>query len=162
MNCFNDVHSVFRRNPNAAACIYGSEKYPSVRGTVLFYQLCGRVAVRAEITGLPSESHCEGPIFGFHIHDGCECAGNKDDYFADAGMHYNPQDCPHPYHAGDLPPLFGVGGAAFSLFITDRFTVSEILGRTVIIHGSPDNFTSQPSGNAGEKIACGTVNPLCV
>ncbi|MBD5157106.1 MAG: superoxide dismutase family protein [Butyrivibrio sp.] len=161
MNCFDDVRSVFRRNPSATACVYGSEKYPSLRGTVMFYQLCGRVAVRAEITGLPEENHCAGPIFGFHIHDGGECTGNENDYFANSGMHYNPQNCPHPYHAGDLPPLFGVGGTAFSLFITDRFTVSEILGKAVIIHGSPDDFTSQPSGNSGEKIACGIITPVC-
>ncbi|MCM1307611.1 MAG: superoxide dismutase family protein [Butyrivibrio sp.] len=162
MNCFDDVRSVFRRNPNAVACVYGSEKYPSLSGTVMFYQLCGKTAVCAEITGLPTDtSDCAGPIFAFHIHDGGECTGNASDYFADSGMHYNPHNCPHPYHAGDLPPLFAVGDTAFSLFTTDRFTVSEILGKAVIIHDSPDDFTSQPSGGAGEKIACGIIRPVC-
>ena len=50
-----------------------------------------------------------------------------------------------------------VNGYAFSAFLTDRFTVKEIVGRTVIMHSSPDDFTSQPSGNAGEKIACGEI-----
>ena len=42
-------------------------------------------------------------------------------------------------------------------FLTNRFRVEEILGKTVIIHDSPDDFTSQPAGNAGKKIACGMI-----
>ena len=56
-----------------------------------------------------------------------------------------------------MPPLFGCNGAAFSVFLTDRITVNEIIGKTVIIHSDPDDFTSQPSGNAGTKIACGVI-----
>ena len=41
--------------------------------------------------------------------------------------------------------------------VTDRFTISDIIGRTVVIHKSPDDFTTQPSGNAGAKIACGEI-----
>ena len=63
----------------------------------------------------------------------------------------------HPYHAGDLPPLFGSGGVAVSVFLTDRFHLEDIIGKTVIIHSSPDDFTTQPSGNAGAKIACGEI-----
>jgi Cu-Zn family superoxide dismutase len=46
---------------------------------------------------------------------------------------------------------------AYLSVLTDRFNVSDIIGRTVIIHNMPDDFTSQPSGNAGEKIACGVI-----
>ena len=46
---------------------------------------------------------------------------------------------------------------AYMCVYTDRFTISEIIGRTVIIHNMLDDFTSQPSGNAGEKIACGEI-----
>ena len=162
MNCFDDIRSIFCKSPDASACIYGSEKFPNLCGTVLFYQLYGCTAVRAEITGLPvTDSPCSEPIFGFHIHEGGECFGNQSDPFADAGGHYNPCGCPHPYHAGDLPPLFCAGQRAFSLVITDRFRVCDIIGKTVIIHGSPDDFTSQPAGNAGEKIACGIVKSFC-
>ncbi|MBP3600475.1 MAG: superoxide dismutase family protein [Clostridia bacterium] len=58
-----------------------------------------------------------------------------------------------------MPPLFEVNGRAFSVFLTDRFSVPQILGKTVIIHALPDDFTTQPSGNAGEKIACGIITP---
>ena len=77
--------------------------------------------------------------------------------FPMSGTHYNPHNCPHPYHAGDMPPLFGTNGYAFLSFITSRFKVNEIIGKTVIIHSSPDDFTTQPSGNSGTKIACGVI-----
>ena len=96
-------------------------------------------------------------VFGFHIHSGNSCTGNADDYFADSMGHYNPRDCPHPYHAGDMPPLFGNNGYAFAAFFTDRFTVKEIVGKTVIIRSESDDFTTQPSGNPGAKIACGVI-----
>ena len=75
-------------------------------------------------------------------------------------MHFNPSDCPHPYHAGDFPQLLSNGGFAYLQFITERINVEEIIGRTVIIHYGSDDFVSQPSGNAGEKIACGVIEKL--
>jgi Cu-Zn family superoxide dismutase len=136
----------------------GRPKYPSLNGVVKFYPTPYGTLVVAEILGLPRlEDPCKKPIFGFHIHNGGSCTGNDSDPFADTGMHENPFGCPHPYHMGDLPPLFGAGGIAFSAFLTDRFTVDQVLGKTVIIHASPDDFISQPSGNAGEKIACGVI-----
>lgn len=151
---------VMHRRPDAAAWIKGSEKYPDIRGTVMFYAVRSGVLIRTQISGLPEPGGgCESPVFAFHIHDGTACTGNMTDPFADALMHYNPLNCPHPYHAGDMPPLFGVGGEAFSAFLSNRFTVPEILGKAVIIHSRPDDFTTQPSGNSGEKIACGIVRP---
>ena len=41
--------------------------------------------------------------------------------------------------------------------LINKFTVNEIIGRTVIIHSQPDDFTTQPSGNSGKKIACGEI-----
>lgn len=150
--------SVLRSRPNAVAFIEGSPAYPHIDGIVRFYQTDAGVIVFAKIQGLPaSDSPCSDRIFGFHIHEGETCSGNEDDPFADAMTHYNPGGCPHPYHEGDLPPLFENNGFALSLFLTDRFTVRDVLGRTVIIHDSPDDFTTQPSGNSGMKIACGTV-----
>ena len=56
-----------------------------------------------------------------------------------------------------MPPLFANAGYAFLVFYTDRFTVPEVVGRTVVIHDMPDDFTTQPAGNSGKKIACGVV-----
>ncbi len=158
MNHFKELYSVFLRRADAAAFISGSEKYPDIQGRALFYQSRYGVLIRTEVINLPKRTgSCDSPIFAFHIHSGGRCTGNAEDPFADAGTHYNPKDCAHPYHAGDLPPLFGADGRAFSVCLTDRFTVREIIGKTVIIHLSPDDFTTQPSGNAGEKIACGLI-----
>lgn len=150
--------ALVRGRVEAFAELRGDAAHPALRGTVRFWQSrWGAVAV-AEVRGLPTPTGaCSAPIFGFHIHGGGACGGDAEDPFRDAGTHYNPGDCPHPYHAGDLPPLFGAGGYAFSAFLTDRFSVDEILGKTVVIHSAPDDFTSQPAGNAGTRIACGVI-----
>ena len=151
-----------RRNRNnyqtAYAEVHGSEDYPKLHGTVIFKQLQGGVLVTVEIYGLPdTQSDCSGGVYGFHIHEGGECGGNESDPFADAKNHFNPKKCPHPYHAGDLPPLFGNDGYAYMSVFTNRFAVRDIVGRVIIIHSSPDDFTTQPGGNAGDKIACGKI-----
>lgn len=157
---FPPFAAVLRQPPQAVALVQGSAAYPAIRGTVRFYQTRHGALVCAQITGLPlAESPCRHPVFGFHIHSGSSCTGTAEDPFADALTHDNPGDCPHPYHAGDLPPLFGSGGMAFSAFLTGRFRVQDVLGRTVILHANPDDFTSQPAGNAGAKIACGVIRP---
>ena len=150
--------ALLRRRPQAGANIVGSFLYPDISGFVGFYQTQVGVLVSANIRGLPTfEDPCESPIFAFHIHGGESCTGNEADPFADAGTHFNPLGCPHPYHAGDLPPLFSANGHAYMTFLTNRFNVNEIIGKAVIIHDSTDDFTSQPAGNAGMKIACGII-----
>lgn len=149
---------VYSKYINAIAPIKGSSKYSKITGTVQFYQCKNGVLVTARIFNLPfSDEHCSNRIYGFHIHEGNSCTGNAEDPFANAKTHYNPTNCPHPYHAGDLPPLFGNKGHAFMSVLTDRFTLDEIIGKTVIIHSQPDDFKTQPSGNSGEKIACGVI-----
>ena len=151
------VHTL-RQAPQAIAKIHGGEEYPHLCGHVYFYQTNHGVLVAADIIGLPtSAKHCGNRIFAFHIHSGNSCAGTHDDMFANSMGHYNPDNCPHPHHAGDLPPLFENNGCAFQVFLTDRFCVRNIIGRTVIIHSGPDDFTTQPSGNSGTKIACGEI-----
>lgn len=155
---FMKFASILRRKPHAIANIKGSKRYSSIRGEVYFYEMENGVMVVAEIIGLPVPSElCKSPIFGFHIHEGSECSGNESDAFANALSHYNPGECPHPHHAGDLPPLFGNNGYAFQAVFVSRFTLPEIIGKTVIIHSAPDDFTTQPSGNSGTKIACGKI-----
>ena len=149
---------LLRKGPQAQATIKGSEVYPDIDGRMNFYQADNGVLVIVEVYGLPrGDGKCGSPIFAFHIHDGSSCSGESMDPFSNAMSHYNPYGCIHPYHAGDLPPLFGNDGYAFSAFLTNRFSVREIVGKTVIIHSEPDDFTSQPSGNSGEKIACGQI-----
>ena len=153
--------SLLKRAPQAMAQIQGSPLHPSISGTVGSYPIASGIVVVSLISGLPyAGNKCESPVLGFHIHSGAECEGDDTDYFKNALSHYNPEDCPHPYHSGDMPPLFSAGGIAFSAFLTDRFTLKEIIGKPVIIHLMPDDFKTQPSGNSGEKIACGIIKPI--
>lgn len=155
---YEQFQNILRKSPDAYAMVKGSPNFPNINGMVFFYQIADGVLLVAQIQGLPQGTGtCPSNVFGFHIHEGSSCTGNAEDPFANAGSHYNPQNCPHPAHAGDLPPLFGNRGYAFMAFITDRFTVREVTGRTVIVHSAPDDFTTQPSGNSGAKIACGQI-----
>lgn len=137
--------------PKAIARIRGGKEQPQLRGLVRFFQRSDGVIVEAEVSGLPKT---ETGFFAFHIHEGGSCAGEG---FPDSGSHFNPGKTLHPNHAGDLPPLLGNHGRAYMKVFTDRFCVEEIVGRTVIIHSDPDDFHTQPSGNAGNKIACGVI-----
>ena len=156
-----NLRAVLRRIPNATAQLRGSEEYSEIKGEVRFYQTDLGTIVAAEVNGLPSpESLCANPVFGFHIHNGGSCTGNQADPFADALTHYDPYNCPHPYHAGDMPPLMGCKGRADQIFLTDRFDLDEVVGRTVVVHAMPDDFTTQPAGASGMRIACGVIEAV--
>ena len=89
--------------------------------------------------------------------NGTSCTGNVDDEFANAKTHFNPTKCPHPFHLGDLPPLIENNGYAYMSVLINKFNIKDIIGKVLIIHDMPDDFTSQPSGNSGTKIACGKI-----
>ena len=137
--------------PKAIARIYGGKDYPQLSGTVRFFLGIDGVIVEVEVKWLPET---ESGFFGFHIHAGGSCTGEG---FADTESHYNPGEDIHPQHAGDLPPLLSNDGTAYMKVLSNRFSIEEIVGRTVIIHNAPDDFRTQPSGNAGMKIACGVI-----
>jgi Cu-Zn family superoxide dismutase len=119
----------------------------------------GKTFIRADINGLPPNSR-----FGFHIHEKPDCTGDG----SGAGGHFNPQGKPHARydsaerHAGDLPNLESDGeGVAVFAFTSELLTVApgpnSVVGRSIIIHASPDDFRSQPAGNSGARIACGVI-----
>lgn len=160
-DCFADRKSFVQdalQPARALAAVRGSADYPTIRGQVRFYQARRGVLVTVDLSGLPQpEGACAHPVFALHIHAGEACTGTAADPFANALSHYNPKDCLHPFHAGDLPPLFGNDGDAFMAVLTNRFTIEEVVGRTVILHSGRDDFTTQPAGDAGKKIACGVI-----
>ena len=144
--------------PQAFAHVRGSESFPDVQGLVTFYDFLDGTIVMADISGLPdSQEPCERKFYGFHIHEGASCTGNETDPFADAGAHYNPDGCPHPAHAGDMHVLEGNRGRAWLSFYTERFTPAQVRGKTVIVHDMADDYHSQPSGDSGQKMACGII-----
>jgi Cu-Zn family superoxide dismutase len=165
INYFSNI--ILSRTPTAVANIVGGPLAPEIRGTVNFYGVHGGTLVVAEIYNLPmmlpgsSMNQPVGP-FGFHIHEGSTCeVGNRSDPFLTAKGHYNPTGMPHPAHVGDMPVLFSNNnGYAFLSFFTDRFTPQQVVNRTVIIHQNPDDYRSQPAGNAGKRLACGIIKLL--
>ena len=153
-----DSVSILGHQPGARAVVRGG----TVTGEVRFFQTDRGVLVRAEMFGLPHSGEvCRSGVFAFHIHIGRCAADHPDDPSAHVEGHYNPHNCLHPYHAGDLPPLFASqDGYAFQTVLTDRFALQEILGKTVVVHARRDDFTTQPSGDPGIMIACGDIRPM--
>ncbi len=148
----------FNMTPSAYAVIEGRVDYPNTKGRVDFYDVYGGTLVVVGVYGFDSELEEDNHGFwGFHVHEGDRCLGNEEDYFAWTKMHYNPKGTMHPAHAGDLPPILSQDGVGWMAVYTKRFYPEEVIGRTVVIHSRADDFTSQPSGNAGEKIACGEI-----
>lgn len=139
----------------ACAKILGNSAYPNLSGTANFYEDSSKgIWVEIEVAGLPNQKSAEhSNFYGLHIHE----IGNCTPPFDKTGEHYNPTQKPHPYHAGDLPPLLGNNGYAFSFFYTNRIKAENIINRSIVIHSKEDDFTTQPSGAAGDKIGCGVI-----
>lgn len=131
-------------------------------GTVTFNQTpSGYLHLIVEMQGLPPGPH------GFHVHE----TGSCEDDFKSAGGHYaggkdhgvQAQNGPH---AGDFPNVHvGQDGILKVEFFTERLSLDEggqnplmdADGSAVVIHGKQDDYASQPSGEAGDRIACGVV-----
>lgn len=132
----------------ARAKIKGSAKYPKINGFADFYSYNNGTIISVEVNGLPDGFHA------VHIHDGSSCSGYN---FPNAGKHFAKGEKVHPNHEGDLPPILSENGFAWSAFFTSRFIPYEVMNRVIIIHEKPDDFRTQPSGDAGDKIACGVI-----
>lgn len=142
--------------PAAKAWIRGNQENPQLSGWVEFYDTPYEgILVEAEIFGLPNiRVPRSSNFYGMHIHE----VGNCELPFDKTGEHYESREgMNHPQHSGDMIPLLGNQGYAWSSFYDKRVSIPEILGRSVIIHAMPDDFTTQPSGNSGTKIGCGVI-----
>ena len=106
-----------------------------------------------------------GQEHGFHIHEAGDCSSGDG---MSAKGHFNPLGKPHgnpssaERHAGDLPSLKADKGGRAKLDVTvDNITLrpgpTSIIGRGVIIHADPDDYRTQPTGNAGARLACGVI-----
>lgn len=129
-------------------------------GTVTFTQTGTRTTVVADLTGAPAGMH------GFHVHETGECTAPD---FSTAGGHFNPTGAIHgsptdpDHHAGDLGNIqIAEDGTGHLELDTDLLTVdpgpNSVTGKAVILHQDADDFASQPSGAAGDRLACGVVN----
>lgn len=140
---------------DACAILRGSSAFPNINGIVNFYQLGGNAGlmIEVQIMNLPNSAAYAPRFLGMHIHETGDC-GND---FTHTGMHYNPTNADHPYHLGDLLPVFNSNGFAYLVFYDSFLNLDDIINRSVIIHGGRDDFSTQPSGDSGDKIACGVI-----
>jgi Cu-Zn family superoxide dismutase len=132
----------------------------TVAGTVSFEQRGSAVRVSGTVTGLkPNGEH------GFHVHEKGDCSSGDG---MSAGGHFNPLGKGHGHlsetgkHAGDLPNLKAdaYGVATFSVEadgITIGSGATDIIGKGLIVHRDPDDYKSQPVGNAGPRLACAVI-----
>ncbi|MFW6029288.1 MAG: superoxide dismutase family protein [Halanaerobiales bacterium] len=164
----NEVSEIYSRRRNYTAIrayIHGGPLAPAIRGIVYFYDVPGGTDVCISIAGLPpyQEADNADPIgpHGFHIHENGICEiGDPEDPFQGAGGHWAPEAQPHGNHAGDFPVLFSNDGIARMCFFTNRFKAIEVVGLSIIIHENPDDYRSQPAGNAGRRLACGVIHRI--
>ncbi|PAB61162.1 superoxide dismutase family protein [Anaeromicrobium sediminis] len=149
----------------AIANVRGGPIRPQIRGVIFIRDVPGGALVYANIQGLPPYQPARGDLdpigpFGFHIHEFGNCnIGESDAPFKDAGGHWNPTNQPHGNHAGDFPVLFSNDGRTTMEFFTNKFKVRDVIGKSIIIHENPDDYRTQPSGNAGRRLACGVIKP---
>lgn len=133
-----------------------------VAGELAFDIADGGVRIHGTVTGLPA-----GGQHGFHVHETGDCSAPDG---SSAGGHFNPAGAPHgdrhgdgPHHAGDMPNLdvAADGSAAVDQVLAGLEIASggpnDIVGRAVIVHAQADDYATQPTGNAGGRIACGVI-----
>lgn len=130
-----------------------------VKGEVTFTQENGEVKMMASLSGLSEGDHA------IHIHQNADCSSADG---KSAGGHWNPTNQPHGkwgveegYHKGDIGNFTAdADGNATVEFATDEWCMGcddenkNILGKAVIVHQGQDDFTSQPSGDAGARVSC--------
>jgi Cu-Zn family superoxide dismutase len=127
-------------------------------GTVWFTSGSGGVAVKATLKGLAPGSH------GFHVHEFGDCTAPD---ATSAGGHFNPKAAKHgaptdaARHAGDLGNVQAAADGTATLEWTDPAMKLDgadgVIGHAVIVHSNPDDLKTQPTGNAGGRVACGVV-----
>ena len=132
----------------------------SVHGTATFQARDGGVEMRLTVTGATPGPHA------VHLHEKGDCS---DPEAKSAGAHWNPTNAPHgnpstpPCHRGDIGNLeVDAKGEGTLVYRSSTWTIggdpaTDVIGKAVIVHAQVDDFTSQPAGNAGARVACGVV-----
>ncbi|MGH8027849.1 MAG: superoxide dismutase family protein [Pseudoxanthomonas sp.] len=132
-----------------------------VSGKVTLVPMSGGVHLTGTVGGLPPNS-----THGFHIHEKGDCSAAD---ASSAGPHFNPFATAHgkaesgAHHAGDMDNVVANNEGVVKLDIhiagvtLGGGAVNDIAGRALVVHAAPDDYTSQPAGNAGARVACGVI-----
>jgi superoxide dismutase, Cu-Zn family len=127
-------------------------------GTVALKQGPHGTHLHARLTGLPPGTRA------IHVHEVGTCDPPD---FQSAGGHYDPDNRAHGffnpdgYHAGDLPNIHVPESGMLEVeFFNERLKVDDVFdddGTSVVIHTEPDDYRTDPAGQAGTRIACGVI-----
>jgi Cu-Zn family superoxide dismutase len=131
-----------------------------VTGKVTFTQKDGKVTMKVAVSGLTPGEHA------IHVHEKGDCSAPD---AASAGGHWNPSAENHgqwghtPFHHGDIGNLVADAKGKAELSVeSELWTIgdgkpSDVVGHAIIVHAKADDFTTQPTGNAGGRVACGVI-----
>jgi Cu-Zn family superoxide dismutase len=157
----DDTAAVMPMAGHAEASLAGTSPDTSVTGTVKFDTVGNKVKMVLELT-VPSKA---GKQVAVHLHEHGDC-GDKGNM---AHGHWNPSGKQHgkwgsaSFHAGDIGNVkLDSKGRGTLTINTDLWTLggaasTNIIGKAVIVHGGVDDYTTQPTGNAGSRIGCGVI-----
>ena len=146
--------------PHTVAILAATEG-SSVTGELAFEAVDGGVAITGQVNGLPP-----GSEHGFHVHENGDCSASDG---SSAGGHFNPAGAAHgrvgsgEHHAGDTDNIVAddTGVAVVNTRLAGGTlgdgAPTDVLGRGVIVHADPDDYATQPTGNAGARLACGVI-----
>lgn len=145
--------------PKHATATLAPTAKSKTKGTIEFKEVDGGVEVTATLEGLKPGDHA------YHVHEKGDCSAPDG---ASAGGHFNPSGHKHgapdaeDHHEGDFGNLnAGKDGKATKTFVMKGITLDDgansIVGRGFIVHDKADDFKTQPTGNAGGRIACGVI-----
>ncbi len=150
--------SAMAADPSKAIAVLHPTTGNNVSGTVTFTAAGDSIKVVANITGLTPGKH------GFHIHEFGDCSSPDGKA---AGGHFNPTNHQHgapdasERHEGDLGNIEADASGNAHLDITDKILkltgAESIIGHSVIVHEKADDLKSQPTGDAGGRVACGVI-----
>lgn len=156
-----DAKTVNESTDKAASAVMAAKSGSKVAGTLEMMTMGKGVHVMGTLTGLaPNQS------FGFHVHEKGDCSAAD---ASSAGGHFNPTAQPHgstetaAHHAGDMDNIQSddEGTARVSFHIENvglaNGSATDISGRALVVHAKPDDYKTQPSGNSGDRIACGVI-----
>lgn len=146
----------------ATATLQGAPGDTDFKGTVTFTPEGDGVRVVAHLEGVD-----QAGAHGFHVHETGECThGEGDKHFTSAGGHFNPAGVEHacpptePRHAGDLGNIEVTNGTGHAEISTNLLSLSgpnSVVGKAIILHAKADDCKTQPTGDAGDRLACGVV-----
>lgn len=142
-----------------------SKSNSEVSGNAVFTEENGEVTMTAVVDGLEEGMHA------IHLHENADCSA---DDASSAGGHWNPTfdkhgewGDPEGYHRGDIGNFeVDSNGSGTVTMTTDQWCIGcddetkNIVGTAVVIHDGVDDFTSQPSGDAGTRVGCGEVDEV--